>query len=218
MRLGINQLQRGQVGANGETLFLTLSRVCVVMLAGMMSLFPVPMCLASETPIIESQGPSSNTPGSPTSRTNRSHVVAVMALLATFDDAGALPPEGTAQANQIIHALIQLQSVLVKSADPDLQSFLVEALGGKTGDGWEEVHRTLLEKGLTSLVVEALVTFAQQSAIWERPALVQAFQQFNVTEADWRIMETTFLLARDEYATQGSSIHKAYSTLIQNKY
>lgn len=215
MGLGINPLQRCQVGAYGEKLFLTLSGGCVVMLAGMVALFPVPMCMASESPIIENQGSPPNTPGSATSRTNRSLVVAVMALLATFDEAGVLPLEGTAQANQIIHALIQLQSALLKSHDPDLQNFLVEALGGTTGDEWEEVHRTLLEKGLTSRVVEALVTSASQKDPWERPSLVQAFQQFNVTEADWRIMETTFLRARDEYATQGSSIHQAYSAWVR---
>ncbi|HEX2055392.1 MAG TPA: kelch repeat-containing protein, partial [Nitrospiraceae bacterium] len=42
-------------------------------------------------------------------RATSRHVGSVMAMLATFDEAHVLPPEGTAQANQIIKALIQFQ-------------------------------------------------------------------------------------------------------------
>ena len=182
-----------------------------MMLAVLMFLVPVEAGWASDRYLVESQRPSARPPSSPSPQTNRSLVNAVMALLATFDDAGVLPAEGTAQANQIIHALIQLQSALVKSTDPNLQEFLIEVLRNKIGDGWEEVYRSILDKGLTSLVVEALVTSTPQPGLWERPALVQAFKQFNVTEADWRMVERIYLRARDAYGKQGQSIHEAFS-------
>ncbi len=160
---------------------------------------------------VEQQGPATSAPSHSSGRTKQSLVNTVMALLATFDDAGVLPAEGTVQANQIIHALIQLQSALVKSTNPDLRQFVFEALREKAGDGPDEVSGTLLAEGLTSRVVEALVTSAVQPGVWERPALVRAFQEFNVTEADWRVVETIFLHAREAYAIQGRSIHEAFS-------
>ena len=160
---------------------------------------------------VEQQGPATSVPSHSSGRTKQSLVNTVMALLATFDDAGVLPGEGTAQANQIIHALIQLQSALVKSTNPDLRLFVFEALRGKAGDGPDNVSGTLLAEGLTSRVVEALVTSPAQPGMWERPAVVQAFQEFNVTEADWKVVETIFLHAREVYATQGLSIHEVFS-------
>src|ERR1044072_8333341 len=43
-------------------------------------------------------------------RTPSPYIGSIMALLATFQDAGILPPEGTSQANGIIKAVIQFQS------------------------------------------------------------------------------------------------------------
>ncbi|MGD9850248.1 MAG: hypothetical protein AB7T38_03170 [Nitrospirales bacterium] len=148
-------------------------------------------------------------------RTSRSLVNTVMALLATFDEAGVLPPEGTAQANQIIHALIQLQSAVVKTSDPELQRFLSEAIRVKVGDNWEETYRSIPHTGLTSVVVEALMTYASQSSMWTQPGVVLAFRQFNVTEDDWLVIETIFFRARDVYGQQGVSIHDAFSAWLK---
>ena len=43
-------------------------------------------------------------------RASASMVGTIMTLLATLAEAEVLPPEGTVQANQVIHGLIQLQS------------------------------------------------------------------------------------------------------------
>ncbi|MDR4493571.1 MAG: hypothetical protein R3B74_03955 [Nitrospirales bacterium] len=144
-------------------------------------------------------------------RTRRSLVNTVMALLATFEEAGVLPPEGTAQASQIIHALIQLQSVVVKTSDPDFQRFLAEAIRVQIGNNWEKTYRSLPQTGLTSIVCEALVTYASQSVVWEQQGVARVFRQFNVTEADWVVVETIFLRAREVYAQQGVSIHNVFS-------
>ena len=42
----------------------------------------------------------------------------IMALLSVFEQADALPPESSPEANQLIHALIQTQAALTKSTDP----------------------------------------------------------------------------------------------------
>lgn len=148
-------------------------------------------------------------------RTSRSLVNTVMALLATFEEAGVLPPEGTAQANQIIHALIQLQAAVVKTSDPELQRFLAEAIRVKVGDNWEQTYRSLAHTGLTSMVMEALMTYASQSGMWRQQGVVLAFRQFNVTEEDWSVVENIFLRARDVYAQQGVSIHATFSAWLK---
>lgn len=149
------------------------------------------------------------------SRTSRSLVNTVMALLATFEGAGVLPPEGTAQANQIIHALIQLQSAVIKTSDPTLQLLLEEAIRIKMGKNWEETYRSLPRTGLTSLVFEALVTYDSQFALWKQDGVEQAFRQFNLTQEDWVVVKTIFLNARDVYTQQGGSIHDAFSGWVK---
>ena len=126
-----------------------------------------------------------------------------------------LPPEGTAQANQIIHALIQLQSAVVKTSDPDLQRFLSEAIRIKVGKDWEETYRSLPRIGLTSMVFEALVSHDTQSGLWKQEGIARAFRQFNLTEEDWVVVKTIFLRARDVYTQQGASIHDAFSVWLK---
>lgn len=152
--------------------------------------------------------------GSP-SRTSRSLVNTVMALLATFDDVGVLPPEGTTQANQIIHALIQLQSAVVKTSDPELQRFLEESIRIKVGKDWKETYHSLPRIGLTSMVFEALVSHDSQSGLWKQDGVARAFRQFNLTEEDWVVVKTIFLRARDVYTQQGVSIHDAFSVWLK---
>ena len=46
-----------------------------------------------------------------------------MALLAVFDEAQVLPPEGSSEATQLVHALIQAQSAFLKSQNPAVRNF-----------------------------------------------------------------------------------------------
>ena len=55
-----------------------------------------------------------------------------MAVLATLQDADVLPPEDTPEANRVIKAVIQFQSVFLKSSDPAVQS-LSDSRVGRTG-------------------------------------------------------------------------------------
>ena len=164
--------------------------------------------MASSGGVLPNKG-SSETPAI---RTRFSLVNTAMALLATFDGVDVLPPEGSSQANQIIHAVIQIQSALVKSRNPDLQKFVSEAIQHQVGNDWETMYRGLREKGLSSRILEAILTYSPQPALWETPSLVNAFQEFNVTEGDWRIVEAIFFRTKNVYSKKGSSIHKAYES------
>ena len=47
-----------------------------------------------------------------------------MALLATLQEAGILPPEGTPEANKVIQIVIQFQGLFMKSTDSAVRQFV----------------------------------------------------------------------------------------------
>jgi len=61
-------------------------------------------------------------------RTPSGPVGASMALLATLQDAGILPPEGSPEANRVIQVVIQFQGLFMKSADLAVRQFMDQAL------------------------------------------------------------------------------------------
>jgi len=79
-----------------------------------------------------------------------------MAVLAMFQDADVLPPEGTPEANRIIKSVIQFQSVFTKGSDPDVQAFLRQALAAQRGGDAQEALSRFRSAGWTSDVLEAL--------------------------------------------------------------
>ncbi len=134
----------------------------------------------------------------------------IMALLATFDEAGILPPEGTAQANQIIHGLIQLQSTLMKSTSAELAVYQQAAK-----KSWEQQHPNaqdgvLEEEGLTHRVFEALIEHEQEHPMWNNPKIASAMHAFNVSQEDWMFIVKLFNKANGVFCDQGRSIHAVY--------
>ena len=86
-----------------------LERASHIMLPGHM-----PLCfllsgliMGADSPILAQVPGRGATPSGP--------VGASMAVLATLQDADVLPPEGTPEANRVIKAVIQFQSVFLKS-------------------------------------------------------------------------------------------------------
>lgn len=133
-----------------------------------------------------------------------------MTLLATFDEAGILPTEGTAQANQVIHGLIQLQSALLQSASSELAMYRMAAEAH-----WRSLHKELgdgaLEgKRLTARVLAALILYDQEHPMWKDQKIVTAMQAFNVTHADWMVIGGLFHKANEVFREQGRSIHQVY--------
>lgn len=143
-------------------------------------------------------------------RARASTVGTVMALLATFQDAEVLPPEGTAKANQLIHGLIQLQSALMKSSSPELRDYVVAALRHGLRISREESLALVHDDGLTLAVLESLILYAQEHPLWDEPQIVAAFHVYNVTHQDWALMTRIFTEAKDAFHVNGRSIHHVY--------
>lgn len=137
-------------------------------------------------------------------------VGSVMALIATFEGANVLPPDGTSQANQLIHGLIQLQSALVKSQSSDLSEYFTAAVEQRFEKEGAGLLHSIYQKGLTSKMLEALVSYDHKMPMWERPALTELFQRYNVSRQDWELIEKIFDEADGVYRMKGSSIHDAY--------
>ena len=76
-----------------------------------------------------------------------------MAMLATFDEAGVLPPESSPQANQLIRALIQFQSAFLKSSEAAVREFLASAL---QVHGHQRARAILDRFALTGVTSESL--------------------------------------------------------------
>lgn len=143
-------------------------------------------------------------------RTGSALVGSVMALLATFESANVLPPEGTSQANQLIHGLIQMQSALVKSQSSELSEYVSAAVEQRFEKESGELLESMHESGLTSKLLEALVSYNHKIPMWEKPALTELFQRYNISRQDWELIEKIFGEAEVAYRIKGSSIHDAY--------
>ncbi len=143
-------------------------------------------------------------------RTGSALVGSVMALLATFESANVLPPEGTSQANQLIHGLIQMQSALVKSQSSELSEYLSAAVEQRFEKESAGLLQSIYQSGLTSKLLEALVSYNHKIPMWEKPALIKLFQRYNISRQDWELIEKIFGEAEVAYRIKGSSIHDAY--------
>jgi hypothetical protein len=133
----------------------------------------------------------------PSSRALVSHV---MALLSVFEQADALPPENSAEANELIHALIQTQAALTKSTDPATRRWFSEAL-----------HATAVEhKALTSRALEAILAYSKIHPPEKDPAVLAGFREFNVSRADFVLMGRVYGRAVTHLQSTGQDIHELY--------
>jgi N-acetylneuraminic acid mutarotase len=156
--------------------------------------------------------PLAQTPQRMKGRASSKQVGTIMALLATFQDAQALPPESSPDANRLIKALIQFQAAFMKSGDPAITQLLTDAI--TTGFGHQanaEVAR-FHAAGWTSESLEALVEFILDRKSWQQPNIRAAFQAYNVGDEDFALLANTFLLARRNLAEQGHNLHAVYAS------
>jgi len=147
----------------------------------------------------------------PSGRASSAKVGAVMAMLATFEDAGVLPPEQSADANRLIKALIQFQSAFMKSAHPAIQRWLREAFTAKFGEDAPAAEAALTTGGWTSRSLEAVVDFAAAAPVWNSPDVSEGFRAFNVGRSDFDLLARVFVAARAQYSARGRNIHEAYA-------
>jgi len=134
-----------------------------------------------------------------------------MAVLATLKDADVLPPEDTPEANRVIKAVIQFQSVFLKSGDPAVQLFLTHALAAQEGCSTDETLAGFRSTGWTSEVLEALNTQWATTAIEQRDRLTPGFRQFNVSLMDFDWLMEFIAKARTTFMQRGQNIHQVFA-------
>jgi N-acetylneuraminic acid mutarotase len=144
----------------------------------------------------------------PAGRASAAQVGAVMALLATFGDAGVLPPENSPEANRLIKALIQFQAAFVKSESPAIRQLLHDALAADSGEAALDSFRI---GGWTSRSLEAIVDYAGTVPIWTRPGVPEGFRAFNVGPMEFTLLAQTFSEARARFSDTGGNIHETYA-------
>lgn len=144
-------------------------------------------------------------------RASAAQVGAVMAMLATFQDAGALPPESSPEANRLIKALIQFQAAFMKSQDPAVTRVLDEALAAKFGSGASDAVDRLRRQGWSSQSLEAIVDHLTARPPWDAPAFDQGLAAYHVGRQDFDLLAKVFLAARRDLESRGQNLHQVYA-------
>lgn len=144
-------------------------------------------------------------------RTPSIYIGSVMALLATFEDAGVLPPEGTPQANGIIKAVIQFQSAFLKSHHPAITQFFTDAHRVKLGPRAEEVEASFRQSGWSADTFEAVMSAGQSDHAWSAEGLRDAFQEFNIGKQDFDILAQLYQQSTTAFSTQGKTFQEVYA-------
>ena len=134
-----------------------------------------------------------------------------MAVLATLQDADVLPPEGTPEANRVIKAVIQFQSVFLKSGDPSVQLFLTHALAAQGGRSEVKTLSRFRSTGWTADVLEALSQQWIVTAIDQRDRLAPGFRQFNVSPEDFDRLMELIVKARTVFMQRGQSMRQMFA-------
>ena len=144
-------------------------------------------------------------------RTASVYIGSVMAMLATFEDAGILPPEGTPQANRIIKAVIQFQSAFLKSDHPAVRQFFTEAHRTKLGTRADEVETSFRQNGWSADTFDAVMTAGQLETAWNTDGLSDGFREFNIGKQDFEILAELYRQSSRAFSTQGKSFQEVYA-------
>ena len=130
----------------------------------------------------------------------------IMALLSVFEQADALPPESSPEANQLIHALIQTQAALTKSTDPATRRWFAEALRRTEQQGGGPVP----SDALTSRALEAILTYAAIRRPVDDPEVLAGLKDFNIGESDFTLMARVYQQAKSRLSAAGQDLHSVY--------
>jgi len=139
------------------------------------------------------------------------HVGSAMAVLATLQQAAVLPPEGTREADRIIQAVIQLQSVFAKGTDPAIQEFARRALTDKYGDRATTSLEQFRTSGWTADILEALADADVKASPDERKTLASGLRQFNLSVDDFRRFMQLVRDGRSALTAQGLAFDEVYT-------
>ncbi len=144
-------------------------------------------------------------------RTSSVYIGSVMAMLATFEDAGILPPEGTPQANRIIKAVIQFQSAFLKSNHPAIRHFFTEAHRTTLGARADEAEASFRQRGWSADTFDAVITAGQLDTTWTTDGLSDGFQEFNIGKQDFDILAELYQQSSRAFSTQGKTFQEVYA-------
>jgi hypothetical protein len=129
-----------------------------------------------------------------------------MALLSVFEQADALPPEASSEANQLIHALIQTQAALTKSTDPTTRRWFSEALRRAEQRGGVPIP----SDALSSRALEAILTYAAIRPTVDEPEVLAGLKEFNIGESDFTLMARVYQQAKSRLNAAGQNLHALY--------
>ena len=135
-----------------------------------------------------------------------------MAALATLQDAGVLPPEGTREANHIIRFVIQFQSAFTKSDDPAIQEFVRQALAEKHGDRAADIVKSLRISGWTADVLERLSDEEARRSSETLQTLTQGFAPFNLSVEEFHRFMQLVREARQAFRARGIEFQHIFSS------
>ena len=147
-----------------------------------------------------------------TGRASPKQIGSVMALLATFQDADALPPESSPEANRLIKGLIQFQAAFMKSHDPAITRFLSSVFAAKLGDHAAGALDRFRSDGWTSETLEAIIDSAADEGVWQNGRLEDGFRAYNVGRSDFDLLAQTFRTAQQQLAARGQDFHQIYAS------
>ena len=134
-----------------------------------------------------------------------------MAVLATLQQAAVLPPEGTREADRVIQAVIQLQSVFAKGTDPSIQAFARRALTDKHGEQATTIQEQFHTGGWTADMLETLADADVKASPDERETLAAGLGQFNLSLDDFRRFMQLVRDGRSALTAQGLAFEEVYT-------
>lgn len=145
-------------------------------------------------------------------RTPPAYIGSIMALLATFHEAGVLPPESSREADRLIHALIQSQSLFLNNRNPVVRDVFVSALSEKFGvKKAASLSQAFTVTGWTSEMLEALVDYTVPRPMVDELRLAEAFRDYNLSITDWTFVGQVFAKAKDTLLKQGKQVHAVFA-------
>ena len=133
-----------------------------------------------------------------------------MAILATWDEAGVLPPESTPDASRIVKALIQFQGAMMKSAHPQVKQFFAEAMQRKFGSEASEQLQQGRTAGWSSRRLEAVVEYGSDPQRGNLSGLESGWHEYNVDSQDLRLLANVHTAAKRQLRTDGKDLHQLF--------
>lgn len=142
------------------------------------------------------------------------HVRTIMALLATFQEAGTLPPDQSPDGNRLIRTLIQSQAALMKSDNPAVAQLLQRALEARFQDRAVPLAEEFRVTGWTAQTLEAVVMYMKSQPVWTED-LTRGFQAFNIGPREIEYLGGVVQQTSSRFRTRGQSFQAVYSAKYQ---